>query len=614
MGDIKHKIDADAVSLNTLLSKQKFFIDYFQREYRWQEKHIKTLVDDLCEAFMIAYSDGDAPLKVENYPTYYLGPIVLSCDNDDAKLSIIDGQQRIISITLFLMYLEHLQKQKLGQGNQVPLMDMVYSAPYGVKSFNLSEETRIACMNALLEFGDYSASPMDDETVENMVERYHDIENVFPDDIADKSLECFLYWLINKVIVVKIVAYSDENAYAIFESMNDRGLNLTMAEMLKGFVLSRVSDRAKRSLLDGVWKDCMQRLHTIGDNADTAFFQALFRAKYAQKIRQGKAGSKDEDFELIGSRFHSWFKDNYEALMGLDSEEKLFEFFQVDMPFYVKWYLRLYSAKEGFDAEAPSLSAVSIWGIADSLQEPLILAPLNPADDDAITLSKMNSVALYIESFTVRRAINYRRFNQSSIKYTMFNVIKQIRGNEVGELGDNLEILADRIDESWDGIDGFSMHGQNKRFVKFFLSRISSYVDELAGIDTNFCSYYQKPIKGRPFEIEHIWADKHEYHAGECPDESSFHWNRNRIGALVLLPNGKNQAYQDSDYPEKLPHYIKENTLVASLNDQFYQKNPAFMNNPVVREVGFKAHQKFCIADIEERNELLKKICQEIWI
>lgn len=201
MGDIKHKIDADAVSLNTLLSKQKFFIDYFQREYRWQEKHIKTLVDDLCEAFMIAYSDGDAPSKVENYPTYYLGPIVLSCDNDDAKLSIIDGQQRITSITLFLMYLEHLQKQKLGQGNQVPLMDMVYSAPYGVKSFNLSEETRIACMNALLEFGDYSASPMDDETVENMVERYHDIENVFPDDIADKSLECFLYWLINKVMV-----------------------------------------------------------------------------------------------------------------------------------------------------------------------------------------------------------------------------------------------------------------------------------------------------------------------------------------------------------------------------------------------------------------------------
>lgn len=614
MGDIKHKIDADAVNLLTLLSNQKFFIDYFQREYRWQEQHIKTLVDDLCEAFLNAYTEGDLATKVEGYPTYYLGPIVLSCDNDDAKLSIIDGQQRITSITLLLMYLDRLQKEKLEQGNQVPLMDMVYSAPYGDKSFNLSEDTRIACMNSLLETGDYNVTTMDDETVENMVERYHDIDSVFSDEIANKALRCFLYWLINKVVVVKITAYSDENAYAIFESMNDRGLNLTMPEMLKGFVLSRIGDKAKRNLLDGVWKDCMQRLHVIGDNADTAFFQALFRAKYARKIRQGKAGSKDEDFELIGSRFHSWFKDNYEDLMGLDSEEKLFTFFQVEMPFYVNWYLRVYEAKSAYCEDAPSLSAISIWGIADSLQEPLILAALNYGDDDATVLTKMNSVALFIESFTVRRAVNFRRFSHSSIKYTIFNAIKQIRNNTIDELDDNLIQLASKIDESWDGINEFYMHKMNKRFVKFFLSRVSSYVDELAGVDTTFFRYYYEPTKGKPFEIEHIWADKHSYHSAECPDEASFNWNRNRIGALVLLPNGKNQSYKDADYPKKLPHYIKENTLVASLNDQFYQKNPTFLNNPDVQDAGFKAHPAFNIVDIEERNELLRKLCQKIWM
>ena len=48
------------------------------------------------------------------------------------------------------------------------------------------------------------------------------------------------------VILVEITAYSDDNAYSIFESMNDRGLNLTSTEMLKGYILSRFGDPEDR--------------------------------------------------------------------------------------------------------------------------------------------------------------------------------------------------------------------------------------------------------------------------------------------------------------------------------------------------------------------------------
>jgi uncharacterized protein with ParB-like and HNH nuclease domain len=44
---LKNKIEATDTSINKLLKEQKFTIDYFQREYRWQEKHIKLLVEDL---------------------------------------------------------------------------------------------------------------------------------------------------------------------------------------------------------------------------------------------------------------------------------------------------------------------------------------------------------------------------------------------------------------------------------------------------------------------------------------------------------------------------------------------------------------------------------------
>lgn len=76
-----------------------------------------------------------------------------------------------------------------------------------------------------------------------MVDRYCDIELAFPEEIKATAFPYFLDWLKYNVILVEITAYSDENAYTIFESMNDRGLNLTATEMLKSYILSRLPDQ-----------------------------------------------------------------------------------------------------------------------------------------------------------------------------------------------------------------------------------------------------------------------------------------------------------------------------------------------------------------------------------
>ena len=56
--NIKNKIEAKNTSINALLKDQKFTIDYFQREYRWQEKHIKTLIEDLVTTFFKIIQPG----------------------------------------------------------------------------------------------------------------------------------------------------------------------------------------------------------------------------------------------------------------------------------------------------------------------------------------------------------------------------------------------------------------------------------------------------------------------------------------------------------------------------------------------------------------------------
>jgi len=396
---LKNKIEANDTSINKLLKEQKFYIDYFQREYRWEEKHMKQLVEDLTSTFLRSFSKEHGRAEVANYRNYYLGPSVFSVDPDTNKKSIIDGQQRITSLTLFLIFLNHKQESV---SSKVSISELIFSEKFGEKSFNMSDEYRDECLKALFEEGAYTLKEDDNETVVNMVNRYADIEIIFPEEIDDHALPYFIDWLIQNVVIVEIIAYSDENAYIIFETMNDRGMNLTATEMLKGFVLSKISDRTKRDEINSIWKKLMQELHEYADNADQTFFQAWFRGKYAVSIRPGKAGSENKDYELIGSEFHRWFKDKHEPLFKLNNSEDFYHFFKNEFPFFVKAYMRAFDAWYDLDEKIPHAYYTRYWGIADSLEDPMLLAPINYGDTPSIVDAKFDFVCRYIETFTVR--------------------------------------------------------------------------------------------------------------------------------------------------------------------------------------------------------------------
>ena len=266
--------------------------------------------------------------------------VVADKNPDDGKKSIIDGQQRITSITLLLIYLNQLQKD---HDQQVNISELIFSEKYGEKSFNMTDEDRESCLESLFITGQYDPTDEDSETVINLVERYDDIQNTFPEFISENCLPHFIDWFTENVVIVEITAYSDDNAYTIFETMNDRGLSLTSTEMLKGYVLSRIGDRKKRNEINDLWKLQIQKLNDFAKNADQSFFHAWFRAKYAESIRPGKVGAENQDFENIGSRFHNWFKENHEERFGLYSED--FYLFSRPSLVFSKWYLKIWDAQ-----------------------------------------------------------------------------------------------------------------------------------------------------------------------------------------------------------------------------------------------------------------------------
>ncbi len=168
------------------------------------------------------------------------------------------------------------------------------------------------------------------------------------------------------------------------------------------------------------------------------------------------------------------------------------------------------------------------------------------------------------------------------------------------------------MEESWNGVNIFRLHGQNRVFAKYLLSRVTSYIEKQAGFNTSFQKYFHNP-GGKAFEVEHIWADKFDEHKDEFNQESDFQEYRNRIGVLVLLPRGTNQSFSAQPYNKKLKHYIKENLLVQSLCELTYQNNPNFLNMKQNLNLPFKAHNEFKKADIIERQKLFKTICESIW-
>ena len=130
-------IDGKAKSVRQLLQGVKYSIDYYQREYRWEAKQVRELVNDLSGTFLEEYESELSRTKVADFPHDFLGSIIISQKGSESFL--VDGQQRLTSLTLLLMLLRNLQGDR---PNAVNIDDLIFSERYGQKTFNLAVDER----------------------------------------------------------------------------------------------------------------------------------------------------------------------------------------------------------------------------------------------------------------------------------------------------------------------------------------------------------------------------------------------------------------------------------------------------------------------------------------
>jgi uncharacterized protein with ParB-like and HNH nuclease domain len=585
-------------SIRELLFNQKYSIDYYQREYKWETKHVQELIDDLSTKFLDFYSSEHDRKKVAQYGHYFLGSIIIS--NRNGQKFIIDGQQRMTTITLLLIFLNNLQKRN-NITAKVKVDELIYSEKFGSKSFNIDVEERADFIESLFngKIPDVSNAT---ESLRNIVARYEDIAEYCPEDLQNNTLPYFIDWLIEKVHLVEITTYSDDDAYTIFETMNDRGLSLSPTDMLKGYLLANISDEDLRNQAAVQWKSWITRFQDIGKDDESSFFKSWLRSQYARDIRERKRGAKPGDFDRLGTEFHRWVRDNKEFL-NLESSHDYLNFIIQDLDFFARWYERIRKAAQNLTKGLEEIFYNANQEF--TLQYPVLLAPLKPEDEEDLCLKKIRIAATFIDILIVRRIWNYRSISASTMLYAMFLTLRDIRHEEPIKM---VEILRQKIDENTQpfevGDNPFALHGQNRGRIHLLLARMTDYIEQQSGMPSHYVEYVSGRGENR-YEVER--------HTDEFSHPADFQYARNRIGGLLLLPKNFNQSYGDLPYEDKLPHYHGQNLLAKSLHQRCYDHNPGFLRFVQQSGLPFEPHQHFKKVDIEKRQNLYKDIAEQIW-
>lgn len=596
------EILGDAKTIRQLLGGNKYSIDYYQREYKWQTKQVQELLEDLVDKFLNDFEPSHQREAIESYGHYFLGSIIIS--QKQGKKFIIDGQQRLTTLSLLLIFLHNLQRDR---PDQVKLNDLIFSEKFAKKSFNLDVEERNSSMEAL-----FNQTPFDDaeqsESVRNIIARYADIAEYFPEDLTQKALPYFVDWLIENVHIVEITAYSDEDAYTIFETMNDRGLSLAPTDMLKGFLLANINDEAKKLQADQHWKKRVSALMELGKDEEADAIKTWLRSQYAQTIRERKKGAVPGDFDRISTEFHRWVRDHRQTV-GLNYSADFVRFIERDFAFYTRQYLRLRKASMSLTTGLEEVFYNAQHGF--TLQYPLLLAPLTPDDNAQIVNQKLRLVGSFLDILLARRLWNFRTITYNTMQYAMFIIMREIRGKAPNELATILRQKLEAEQEVFASNQRLRLHQQNYNAIYQFLARITDHVERQSGLASRYSEYIATG-KNR-YEVEHIWANKPQRHLDEFGNEEDFYEYRNRIGGLLLLPKSFNASYGDLPYSQKLPHYYGQNLLAKSLNCQCHERNPGFLAYQERSGLPFQPHQDFKKADLDARQKLYQQIAEEIW-
>jgi uncharacterized protein with ParB-like and HNH nuclease domain len=628
-------INPTPVTVGDLFGSKKYFVDFYQREYKWNDniknqsyKPIKALLDDIFYRFDLNYkpmSDINEQ-TIARYDWYYLNSFMTNTIGGNTY--IVDGQQRLTTLTILTIVLWKIGKRLQVEDGKLRFLEKKICDfdANGEMVFWMGFPDRVNALKAI-----YNAPPATSVTIpssatiaeKNIFEAYQTITAYLQGRLNNKHIfDAFRLYLYQRVYLISIDVDESKDVAMAFEVINDRGIPLKAYEILKGKILG-IIDKAEVQPYVIKWEEAINAIADGWGDDDVDFYlSAYFQAKYSDTVLQYR--------DLQDDRYHkSIYLDEFDEKIGFKHRagsdkhvHRVKEFVNSELPYFGAIYQKL--SHDYGDWQTPALAWFNAINEQDT-QFYLVLSAINL--NDAEKDEKYNLVI--------------REFDRL---YTLSNLMGSYKsnffGNDIIELGHDIrgkncvdikaafdstliKIIAKAHNRNditnpfkYELFANMGYSNLGARFLRYFFSRIDHFIATEANLSTG--SYYSHISQARGkdvYHIEHILAhDDNHINAGLFSDEEEFIAQRNRLGGLVLLKGKDNQSSGNELYTEKLKTYVGNGTLFAqTLLKDFAHHNKGFSNFCEKYRLDFKTYSQFDGIAIEERQKLLFELVKLIW-
>jgi len=610
-------ISPDKQNIDRVFSNTRYYIDFYQRQYKWNDIPVKRLLDDVFYKFNEEYAkfkDSDIPLDqlISKYSWYYLNTYVTNVI--DGKLFIVDGQQRLTTLTLILIKLHHLSL-KFDSKLVNWIKNKIISSSGYTEEFWMNHEGHKAALKGLLEGEPFNKIDVSSGiTAQNMVSNYVVIDKWLDSELKDlHHFESFAFYFLNRLVLINLNVETNE-VPMVFEVINDRGVKLKPYEILKGKLLGQIDkDELDALKLNDLWESQIGKVNKFKEDEIDQFFIYYLKSKLADT--RATAVKFDKDYHRV------MFEDEYSNYLGLKHNPKRVKaFLQYEFVYFTNLYSRTLDLYKTFSKEQPFVFFNSLTEM--DTQFLLIMSACKL--DDPEENEKIYLISKQVDRIFCLLQLQ-RSYNSNYFAAEIYKLSSEIRDKSVDEIKEVFEqtllrylsesrgsAVTEPITYSFFKDVGIDLE---KRFKRYFFARIEQFIADNTNMQMkhNLYDLVQNTGSKNGFHIEHILSENQQNKALFNDDEEYFERERNRLGGLLLLKGKDNISSNNEPYEDKLKSYANSLYWNETLREDTYKSKLDFTSMIKQYQLHFQPMSSFGPQQLDERHKLLFDMIKIIW-
>jgi uncharacterized protein with ParB-like and HNH nuclease domain len=546
-----NKIDFDISGIGKFMSNHLIYVPTYQRAYAWEEKNTEEILNDIDE------SQPD---------DYFIGSIVITQTKDEGVWEVVDGQQRLATMTIFFAAVrdflndngENKRAEKI-ERDYISDIDLITTDP--IPKIKLGNDDNDYFLSKIIK-NDKSKKELKESHIrinKSYYKSYNFISNKFKlNNNKYDAIFNMIEFIKEKVKIIVVKVPDESNAFTVFETLNDRGLALSQADLIKNYLFNKAGTRIQEA--QSYWLEMSGAIEAAQDEEEII--------RYIRYLWSSKNGLTRE-------------KELFQEIKNKNTNQNVSVSFLEELKSSTNKYLALLNHNHPFwntYTKTTKEYIEKINGLGLYQNKPLLLAILNQFKPKEV--EKSFKIVL---SWSVRNLIT-GSIPAGTLEKEFSNQAKLINDGNIKDTKSLLLSIKKIIPTDDQFLEEFSIATVTKNtLAQYYLVEIEKYLEKDKKVDENFDNVNIEHILPQVIVSKKDWPDFNE------EQHKSLY---KRLGNLTLLNTKVNSDLKSSNFNKKKLQYGQSKITIT--------KN-------------LKSIKKWSPDEIKNRQDEFAKIALKIW-